>query len=62
VAVADLHEAKFAGGSRGIYFGRTTEAERFQYAALHHAQRSGAGPGHALQKATAVDAIVVVVD
>ena len=38
------------------------EAERLQHSALDHAQRAGTRPGHAFQKAAAVNAVMVVIE
>src|SRR5258708_2894040 len=61
VAVADLNEAEV---SLRLFFsdlGKTAEAIRLHDSAVDHAQGPRAGPGHALQKPSAVDSIIVVV-
>ena len=44
-----------------VHLRKTAHAVRLQNAALHHAERARPRPGHALQKAAAIDSIVVVI-
>src|SRR6266851_6198201 len=60
VAVADLDEAQLTTGVP-LHGERIAETVRLQNAALDHAQSSGASPRHALQKAPAVNSIVVLI-
>src|SRR5262249_21247250 len=61
VTVANLHKAEFAGSSARRYLGKSTQTIGFQDAALNHTKRASSGPGHALEKAAAVNAVVVVI-
>jgi hypothetical protein len=62
VAVTDLNEAQLARlGSSGGQTGRIAEAVGPQNSAFNNVQSSGSSPGHAFEKSTAVNAIVVVI-
>src|SRR6516162_2590969 len=59
MAVADLGEAETAFGQR--HRPRLTEGLRAQDAAADAVKDTGPDPGHALEEAPAIDAVVVVV-
>src|ERR1700741_3614911 len=62
VAVADLHEAQLTHFV-GLHL-RTHvrgESTRRQYSAFNYAKRTGSGPGHALQKTSPIDTVIIVV-
>src|SRR5690242_8049342 len=61
VAIADLNEAQLAVSSASRKTGGIAEAVRSQNSSLDDAQGSRAGPGHTLQKPTAVNSVVVVI-
>jgi hypothetical protein len=61
VTIADLDEAQLALGFLFSNFQTPAQAIRLEHAAPNHAQGPGPGPGHAFEKTTAVDAIVIVV-
>src|SRR5207248_723129 len=65
VAVADLGEAQFASYFLGhlprVQLRQAAHAVGAQHAAADHAKSAGAGPGHALQEAAPVDAVMIVV-
>src|SRR5437879_7643248 len=60
VAVADLYEAEFSNFA-GLHrrAAMRPKGVRFQHASLHYTEGAGASPGHALQKTSAVDSIVI---
>jgi hypothetical protein len=61
VTVADLDKGKLTFGSMFRYVRREAQAIGTEHSAFHDAKRARTRPGHALQEAAAVDAIMVVV-
>src|SRR5690242_18949504 len=61
MAVTDLHKTQIAVGLFFTQLAEPAEAVGLEHAALHHAKRPRAGPGHALQKPATVNAVMVMV-
>src|SRR5215467_9610315 len=61
MTVTDLHKAEVAFGFLITNDRQAAQAVRLQHAAMHYAQGSGPGPGHAFQESPAIDAVVVVI-
>src|SRR5437588_6361595 len=62
VAVANLHETEFShfvGLHLRAHLGG--QSARCQHASLNNTEGTGASPRHALQKATAVDSVIIMV-
>src|SRR5580704_6685541 len=62
VAVADLNETQLARRGTARSLCDLTQAIGLQYPAMHYAERTCSSPSHALQKSTAVHAVVVAID
>src|SRR5262249_38055719 len=61
VAVADLHKAEIALRLLFADRGKPAQAVGLQHTAVDHAQGPGSGPGHALEKTAAINAVMVVI-
>jgi len=61
VAIADLDEAEFALCFMAAHLRQPAQAIGLEHSSFDHTKRPGTGPGHALQKSSAVNAIPVMI-